>query len=151
MTVAAALTQLGTVAQAAATSLGVRANLIYSAPPEQIPAFPAVVCHWASSAFDQFPFGTTAATGYQHETATITVMYFANASTLPRAHPSVLAFLDAFRALIAANQNLNDSVRQVRLTRASIGQLDYNGNDGYLGCEITLECDLYHATTWVEA
>jgi hypothetical protein len=150
VTVAAALVELGTVAQDATEALGVRANLIYSAPPEQIPAFPAIVMYYSGSTYDQYPFGQVA-TGIQFEQATITVQYFASASTLARAHPAVLAFCDAFRVLIAAHQTLANTVRQVRMTRATIGQLDYNGKDGYHGCEVTLECDLYHATTFTEA
>ena len=149
MTVATAMTELGTVAQAATATLGVRASLIYSAPPEQVPAFPAVVMYWASSTFEQFPFGQVA-TGQQLEQATVTVLYLASTPTLARAHPAVLAFVDAFRDLIAAHQNLGGTVRQVRLVRASIGEVEWNGND-YMGAELTLEADLYHATAWVEA
>ena len=149
MTVSAALTQLGTVAQAATTALGVRANLIFSQPPEQLAALPAVVHHWASSTFDQYPFGQVP-TGYQFEQATLTVMYLTNLPTMARAHPAVLEFVNAYRALIAANQNLAHTVRQVRLTRASIGMVEYNGNE-FMGADLTLELDLYHATTWVEA
>ena len=149
MTVVAALTQLGTVAQAATVALGVRANLIFSQPPEQLAALPAVVHHWSSSTFDQYPFGQVP-TGVQFEQATITVMYLTNLPTMSRAHPAVLAFVDAYRALIAANQDLANTVRQVRLTRATIGMVEYNGNE-FMGADLTLECDLYHATTWVEA
>ena len=149
MTVVAALTQLGTVAQAATVALGVRANLIFAQPPEQLAALPAVVHHWSSSTFDQYPFGQVP-TGFQFEQATITVMYLTNLPTMARAHPAVLAFVDAYRALIAANQDLANTVRQVRLTRATIGMVEYNGNE-YVGAELTLEMDLYHATTWVEA
>lgn len=149
MTVVAALTQLGTVAQAATVALGVRANLIFSQPPEQLAALPAVVHHWSSSTFDQYPFGQVP-TGFQFEQATITVMYLTNLPTMARAHPAVLAFVDAYRALIAANQDLANTVRQVRLTRATIGMVEYNGNE-FMGADLTLECDLYHATTWVEA
>lgn len=149
MTVVAALTQLGTVAQAATVALGVRANLIFSQPPEQLAALPAVVHHWSSSTFDQYPFGQVP-TGFQFEQATITVMYLTNLPTMSRAHPAVLAFVDAYRALIAANQDLANTVRQVRLTRATIGMVEYNGNE-FMGADLTLECDLYHATTWVEA
>tara|TARA_R110000868_G_scaffold318982_1_gene579730 strand:- start:9441 stop:9890 length:450 start_codon:yes stop_codon:yes gene_type:complete len=149
MTVVAALTQLGTVAQAATVALGVRANLIFSQPPEQLAALPAVVHHWSSSTFDQYPFGQVP-TGFQFEQATITVMYLTNLPTMSRAHPAVLAFVDAYRALIAVNQDLANTVRQVRLTRASIGMVEYNGNE-FMGADLTLECDLYHATTWVEA
>lgn len=149
MTVVAALTQLGTVAQAANVALGVRANLIFSQPPEQLAALPAVVHHWSSSTFDQYPFGQVP-TGFQFEQATITVMYLTNLPTMSRAHPAVLAFVDAYRALIAANQDLANTVRQIRLTRASIGMVEYNGNE-FMGADLTLECDLYHATTWVEA
>ena len=149
MTVVAALTQLGTVAQAATVALGVRANLIFSQPPEQLAALPAVVHHWSSSTFDQYPFGQVP-TGYQFEQATLTVMYLTNLPTMARAHPAVLAFVDAYRALIAANQDLGNTVRQVRLTRASIGMVEYNGNE-FMGADLTLECDLYHTTTWVEA
>ena len=149
MTVVDALTQLGTVAQAATVALGVRANLIFSQPPEQLAALPAVVHHWSSSTFDQYPFGQVP-TGFQFEQATITVMYLTNLPTMSRAHPAVLAFVDAYRALIAANQDLANTVRQVRLTRASIGMVEYNGNE-FMGADLTLECDLYHATTWVEA
>ena len=149
MTVVDALTQLGTVAQAATVALGVRANLIFSQPPEQLAALPAVVHHWSSSTFDQYPFGQVP-TGYQFEQATITVMYLTNLPTMSRAHPAVLAFVDAYRALIAANQDLANTVRQVRLTRATIGMVEYNGNE-FMGADLTLECDLYHATTWVEA
>ncbi|NBW66974.1 hypothetical protein EBR44_14620, partial [bacterium] len=78
------------------------------------------------------------------------VTYLTNLPTIARAHPAVLAFVDAYRSLIASNQNLGNGVRQVRLTRASIGMQDYNGNE-YVGAELTLEMDLYHATTWVEA
>ena len=149
MTVVDALTQLGTVAQAATVALGVRASLIFSQPPEQLAALPAVVHHWSSSTFDQYPFGQVP-TGYQFEQATITVMYLTNLPTMSRAHPAVLAFVDAYRALIAANQDLANTVRQVRLTRATIGMVEYNGNE-FMGADLTLECDLYHATTWVEA
>ena len=149
MTVIAALTQLGTVAQAASASLGVRANLIYTAPPDQVPAFPCVIHHWASSTFDQFPYGPVA-TGTQKEQATVTVMYLTNAATIARAHDPILGFVDAYRALIAANQSLANTVRQVRLHRASIGMVEYNGNE-YVGAELTLELDLYHATTWIDA
>ena len=149
MTVVAALTQLGTVAQAATVALGVRASLIFSQPPEQLAALPAVVHHWSSSTFDQYPFGQVP-TGFQFEQATITVMYLTNLPTMSRAHPAVLAFVDAYRALIAANQDLANTVRQVRLTRATIGMVEYNGNE-FMGADLTLECDLYHATTWVEA
>jgi hypothetical protein len=149
VTVVAALTQLGTVAQAATVALGVRANLIFSQPPEQLAALPAVVHHWSSSTFDQYPFGQVP-TGFQFEQATITVMYLTNLPTMSRAHPAVLAFVDAYRALIAANQDLANTVRQVRLTRATIGMVEYNGNE-FMGADLTLECDLYHATTWVEA
>lgn len=149
MTVVAALTQLGTVAQAATAALGVRANLIFAQPPEQLAALPAVVHHWSSSTFDQYPFGQVP-TGFQFEQATITVMYLTNLPTMARAHPAVLAFVDAYRALIAANQDLANTVRQVRLTRATIGMVEYNGNE-FMGADLTLECDLYHATTWVEA
>jgi hypothetical protein len=149
VTVVAALTQLGTVAQAATVALGVRANLIFSQPPEQLAALPAVVHHWSSSTFDQYPFGQVP-TGFQFEQATITVMYLTNLPTMARAHPAVLAFVDAYRALIAANQDLANTVRQVRLTRATIGMVEYNGNE-FMGADLTLECDLYHATTWVEA
>jgi hypothetical protein len=149
MTVVAALTQLGTVAQAATVALGVRANLIFSQPPEQLAALPAVIHHWSSSTFDQYPFGQVP-TGFQFEQATITVMYLTNLPTMARAHPAVLAFVDAYRALIAANQDLANTVRQVRLTRATIGMVEYNGNE-FMGADLTLECDLYHATTWVEA
>jgi hypothetical protein len=149
MTVAAALTQLGTVAQAATATLAVRANLIYSAPPEQVPAYPAVVMQYGGSTFDQFPFGQVP-NHTQFEQATIEVRYLSGLPTIARAHAAILTFIDAFRALIAANQNLGNGVRQVRLTRATIGQIDYNGNE-YVGAELTLECDLYHATTWVEA
>ena len=89
-------------------------------------------------------------TGFQFEQATITVMYLTNLPTMSRAHPAVLAFVDAYRALIAANQDLANTVRQVRLTRATIGMVEYNGNE-FMGADLTLECDLYHATTWVEA
>jgi len=149
VTVSAALTQLGTVAQAATVALGVRANLIFSQPPEQLAALPAVVHHWSSSTFDQYPFGQVP-TGFQFEQATITVMYLTNLPTMARAHPAVLGFVDAYRALIAANQDLANTVRQVRLTRATIGMVEYNGNE-FMGADLTLECDLYHATTWVEA
>lgn len=149
MTVVDALTQLGTVAQAATVALGVRASLIFSQPPEQLAALPAVVHHWSSSTFDQYPFGQVP-TGFQFEQATITVMYLTNLPTMARAHPAVLAFVDAYRALIAANQDLANTVRQVRLTRATIGMVEYNGNE-FMGADLTLECDLYHATTWVEA
>lgn len=149
MTVVDALTQLGTVAQAATVALGVRASLIFSQPPEQLAALPAVVHHWSSSTFDQYPFGQVP-TGFQFEQATITVMYLTNLPTMSRAHPAVLAFVDAYRALIAANQDLANTVRQVRLTRATIGMVEYNGNE-FMGADLTLECDLYHATTWVEA
>jgi len=149
MTVVDALTQLGTVAQAATVALGVRANLIFSQPPEQLAALPAVVHHWSSSTFDQYPFGQVP-TGFQFEQATITVMYLTNLPTMARAHPAVLAFVDAYRALIAANQDLANTVRQVRLTRATIGMVEYNGKE-FMGADLTLECDLYHATTWVEA
>jgi hypothetical protein len=149
VTVVDALTQLGTVAQAATVALGVRASLIFSQPPEQLAALPAVVHHWSSSTFDQYPFGQVP-TGYQFEQATITVMYLTNLPTMSRAHPAVLAFVDAYRALIAANQDLANTVRQVRLTRATIGMVEYNGNE-FMGADLTLECDLYHATTWVEA
>ena len=149
MTVVAALTQLGTVAKAATVALDVRANLIFSQPPEQLAALPAVVHHWSSSTFDQYPFGQVP-TGFQFEQATITVMYLTNLPTMARAHPAVLAFVDAYRALIAANQDLANTVRQVRLTRATIGMVEYNGNE-FMGADLTLECDLYHATTWVEA
>jgi hypothetical protein len=149
VTVVDALTQLGTVAQAATVALGVRASLIFSQPPEQLAALPAVVHHWSSSTFDQYPFGQVP-TGFQFEQATITVMYLTNLPTMSRAHPAVLAFVDAYRALIAANQDLANTVRQVRLTRATIGMVEYNGNE-FMGADLTLECDLYHATTWVEA
>jgi hypothetical protein len=149
VTVVDALTQLGTVAQAATVALGGRANLIFSQPPEQLAALPAVVHHWSSSTFDQYPFGQVP-TGFQFEQATITVMYLTNLPTMSRAHPAVLAFVDAYRALIAANQDLANTVRQVRLTRATIGMVEYNGNE-FMGADLTLECDLYHATTWVEA
>ena len=149
MTVQAALTQLGTVAQAATVALGVRANLIFAAPPDQLAALPAVVHHWSSSSFDQYPYGQVP-TGFQYEQATILVTYLTNLPTIARAHPAVLAFVNAYRSLIASNQNLGNGVRQVRLTRASIGLQDYNGNE-YVGAELTLEMDLYHATTWVEA
>jgi len=149
MTVVDALTQLGTVAKAATVALDVRASLIFSQPPEQLAALPAVVHHWSSSTFDQYPFGQVP-TGFQYEQATITVMYLTNLPTMARAHPAVLAFVDAYRALIAANQDLANTVRQVRLTRATIGMVEYNGNE-FMGADLTLECDLYHATTWVEA
>jgi hypothetical protein len=149
VTVVDALTQLGIVAQAATVALGVRASLIFSQPPEQLAALPAVVHHWSSSTFDQYPFGQVP-TGFQFEQATITVMYLTNLPTMARAHPAVLAFVDAYRALIAANQDLANTVRQVRLTRATIGMVEYNGNE-FMGADLTLECDLYHATTWVEA
>jgi len=149
MTVVDALTQLGTVAKAATVALDVRASLIFSQPPEQLAALPAVVHHWSSSTFDQYPFGQVP-TGFQFEQATITVMYLTNLPTMARAHPAVLAFVDAYRALIAANQDLANTVRQVRLTRATIGMVEYNGNE-FMGADLTLECDLYHATTWVEA
>jgi hypothetical protein len=149
MTVVDALTQLGTVAKAATVALDVRASLIFSQPPEQLAALPAVVHHWSSSTFDQYPYGQVP-TGFQFEQATITVMYLTNLPTMARAHPAVLAFVDAYRALIAANQDLANTVRQVRLTRATIGMVEYNGNE-FMGADLTLECDLYHATTWVEA
>ena len=149
MTVAAALTQLNTVAQAATATLGVRANLIFAAPPDQIAAYPAIIHQWDSSTFDQFPFGPVA-TGMQKETAVISVTYLSGVATIARAHSAILAFVDAYRALIAANQNLTDSVRQIRLLRASAGMVEYNGND-FVGADLVLEADLYHATTWVEA
>lgn len=149
MTVVDALTQLGTVAKAATVALDVRASLIFSQPPEQLAALPAVVHHWSSSTFDQYPYGQVP-TGFQFEQATITVMYLTNLPTMARAHPAVLAFVDAYRAMIAANQDLANTVRQVRLTRATIGMVEYNGNE-FMGADLTLECDLYHATTWVEA
>jgi hypothetical protein len=149
VTVSAALTQLGTVAQAATASLGVRANLIVASPPDQLAAFPAVVHHWTSSTFDQYPYGQVP-TGSQYEQATVLVTYLTNLATIARAHSAVLDFIDAYRTLIAGHQNLGDNVRQVRLTRASIGMQDYNGNE-YVGAELTLELDLYHATAWVEA
>jgi hypothetical protein len=149
VTVVDALTQLGTVAKAATVALDVRASLIFSQPPEQLAALPAVVHHWSSSTFDQYPYGQVP-TGFQFEQATITVMYLTNLPTMARAHPAVLAFVDAYRAMIAANQDLANTVRQVRLTRATIGMVEYNGNE-FMGADLTLECDLYHATTWVEA
>ncbi len=149
MTVTAAITRLGVVAAAATVALDVRATLIYTAPPEQIPAFPALVIQYASSTFDLFPFGQVP-TGQQFEQASVTILYLTSLGTIARAQTAVLAFVDAFRDLIAANQNLNGTIRQVRLTRATMGTVDYNGND-YVGAELTLEMDVYHATTWVEA
>ena len=149
MSVSGALARLAVVSQAATTALDVRANLIYSAPPDQLPSFPALVFQYASSTFDLYPFGQVP-TGQCLERATLTASYLTNLGTISRAQAAVLAFITAFRAVIAANQNLNGECRQVRLTGANMGMVDYNGND-YVGCELTLELDLYHATTWVEA
>jgi len=65
------------------------------------------------------------------------------------AHATVLGVIDAYRTVLAANQGLNGTVRQVRLTRASHDEVEYNGSS-FHGATITLEADIYFPTTWLE-
>lgn len=151
MTVATALAALGTVLQAAATAStlgGVRATAVYATPPDTVAALPALVHAWDGSSFGQWPQDAVP-NGTQRETATITCLVLTQAPTVARAHATVLGIVDAYRAVIAANQSLSGAVRQVRLVRASQDEVEYNGSQ-FLGATIALEADLWHATTWVE-
>lgn len=68
---------------------------------------------------------------------------------MSRAHATVLATVEAYRTVIAANQSLSGTVRQVRLMHAKHDELEYNGTT-FHGAVLTLEADIYHAVTWVE-
>jgi hypothetical protein len=151
VTVTTALARLATVLQTAASASalgGVRATAVYGTPPETVAALPALVHYWDASSFGQWP-QQTVPNGSQLETATITCLLLTKEPTMARAHATVLGVIDAYRTVLAANQGLNGTVRQVRLTRASHDEVEYNGSS-FHGATITLEADIYFPTTWVE-
>lgn len=151
MSVTTALARLAVVLQAAANLNnlgGVRATAIYGTPPETVAALPALVHFWDSSSFGQWP-QQSVPNGMQLETATITCLVLTKEPTMARAHATVLAVIDAYRDVLAANQVLNGTVRQVRLSRAAHDEVEYNGSS-FHGATISLEADIYHTTTWVE-
>lgn len=150
MSVSGALAALATVLQAAATASalgGVRATAVHATPPEAVPVFPALVHAWDGSRFDQFPGGSPS--GFQREFATIEALLLTREPTVARAHATVLAVVAAYRTVVAANQSLAGTVRQVRLTGARPDEIEYGGTS-YHGAAITLEAELHHGTTWAE-